>query len=180
MHLPKEYLATGKLGELTDTLDLEGTVIQNNSVNNITHHIIEKSLISFGTHYTQTPPIYSALKHEGTPLYKFARTKKLPEEVIEQITKQKSKLVTLHTLELTNVDLPYFSIRTIVSHGTYIRVLLNDIAKKMETCATTHVLTRTAIGPFNINNAIDFSTLTTMESVEQAMISIEQSLDMIN
>ena len=180
MSLQKTYIATGKLGEQTDSLDLEGTVIQTCSSAGIEPESIRSAVSSFPNKYFQVPPIYSALKHEGVRLYHAARKQSKTVEELEAIAEQKKRQVTLHNLHLTEINLPYFTIEATVSHGTYIRVLVNDIAKKVGSCATTYTLARTAIGVFTLQKAHDFTTITSLQALETMLIPVEKFLTILS
>ena len=176
MGLKKEYAAKGKLGELTDTLDFTGTIIQTKDVTGITKEQIEKAITLLGDSYEQIPPIYSALKHEGMHLYKLAR-RGVSTRKLEQIAEQKKRIITLYELVLTDFSLPFFSIRALVSHGTYIRSLVNDIAKKAGSFATTYSLTRTKIGAVGLADAISIDELKTVDDIVQQLIDVSDFLE---
>jgi tRNA pseudouridine55 synthase len=171
MDLDKEYVVTAKLGELTDTLDLTGTVLKYN--NNIpSKDELLSSIKTIGKEYLQIPPVYSALKHKGQPLYKLVREKKLNQEELEKIAQSKERNVKINKLEITDYSSPYFSFIANVSKGTYIRSLANDIAKLSGSCATTYKLERTKIGDFKIENAIHLKTIKTLQDIEQILFQI--------
>jgi tRNA pseudouridine55 synthase len=168
----KEYVVKAKLGELTDTLDLTGKILQTQPVKTVTAQELEKAIKALGSSYIQTPPIYSALKHEGTPLYELAREQKLEATALEKITQKKSRLVELYKIEILSIELPFFTFRTHVSKGTYVRSLANDIAQKMGLTATTYELTRTKIGNFILEDAVDLAELKTVDDVRRQMASV--------
>ncbi len=176
LKLDKTYIAKGKLDELTDTLDYTGNVIAVTDASNITQDDIVSAIKQLGSYYTQTPPMYAALKHKGTPLYQLARNQELSSQELAAITEQKQRTVTLHKLELLDWQPPFFTAKAHVSHGTYIRSLVNDIAKLRGSCATTYELERTEIGPFKIADAVELEALVTIEDIEKYMISIEDML----
>lgn len=176
MELDKWYIAKAKLGQLTDTLDFTGVCLQEEDVSGITSAMLEESLKSFGTSYEQIPPIYSALKYKGRALSTLARRAQLSPEALEKIAIQKRRIVNLYDLTLMDVTLPYFTIRVHTSHGTYIRVLLNDIAQKVGTYATTYELTRIAIGPFTLQESIPLKELRTIDDIVKHSIPIERVL----
>ncbi len=163
----KEYVVKAKLGELTDTLDLTGKVLQTQPVNKITVQQIEKAIKELGSSYIQTPPIYSALKHQGRPLYELAREEKLGETELEQIVQKKSRVVEIYKIELLSVEPPFFTFRAQVSKGTYVRSLANDIAQKMGLKATTYELERTKIGNFRLEEAVDLVELKTFDDIRK-------------
>lgn len=176
MELDKQYTAKGKLGQLTDTLDFTGERLQEEDVSHITFDMVNTAVKSFGKQYKQIPPIYSALKYQGWSLSELARKEKLSSEKLKEIVMKKARVVTLYSLELLDVAIPYFTIKTHVSHGTYIRVLINDIAHKVGTYATTYELERTAIGPFLLQKAVSFKQLKTIEDIQQHSIAIDTML----
>lgn len=169
----KRYVARGKLGQLTDTLDLTGKITKEIETE-VSEQQIKESIKSFGSEYNQVPPIYSALKHEGLPLYKLARKKGKTAEDMEDVLKKKSRTVHLHHLELIDFKPPFFTIETNVSHGTYIRTLVNDIAQNAGTCATTHELSRTTIGKVALKDAINLDDIKTPEDIFNNVISVEE------
>lgn len=173
MNLNKQYIATGKLGELTDTLDNTGKTIDIKDATLIAEKDLSNVINNFGDSYFQTPPLYSALKHKGQPLYKLTREKKLDPKVLEEITKQKSREIQIYNLELTDINIPFFTVQTTVSKGTYIRSLINDVAQKLNLPATTYELTRTKIGPISLQNAINLQDIKTIEDIIEKLIDIE-------
>ena len=166
MDLTKEYVVTAKLGELTDTLDHTGKIVEKQNVKNISKEDLLIAIKKLGHEYTQVPPIYSALKYKGKPLYKLARENILTKDQLEKIVQTKSRQVKIVKIELLNFESPFFSFKTTVSKGTYIRSLANDIAQQLnlskETLssetfnvnATTYELCRTKIGEFKLEDSI--------------------------
>ncbi len=173
MTLDKQYVATGKLGELTDTLDLTGSVIKTVHSGEITKETLLRAIESLGTEYLQIPPIYSALKYRGEPLYKLARDKCMAGQKLQEVVRQKSRMVQLYDCNLTDFSPPFFTIQTRVSHGTYIRSLINDIACKVGSCATIYALERTKIGPFTITNSLGLDQLATRADIEEHIIAVD-------
>lgn len=149
--LDKEYIAEVLLGTLTDTLDNTGNIIKEESVNLIDEQIISavKSMIG---QYEQEVPIYSAVKINGKKLYEYAR-----ENIKIELPK---RLVNIFDIELID-DIKRedkkirFKIRCHVSKGTYIRSLVYDISKKLNTIGIMTDLTRTKQGKFLLNNCIN-------------------------
>jgi len=171
MAMEKTYQATGKCGELTDTLDLTGTVIQTTTVIPTQQEIIA-SIASFGYCYEQTPPLYSALKYQGDPLYALARKGQMSIEDLQRVAEAKKRVVQFYTFELISYQAPFFTIKVCVSHGTYIRTLINDIAVRAGSCATTHALSRTAIGHFTLDQAVTLNDLNTIEDINRLIVQI--------
>src|SRR5579871_752471 len=164
MAMKKTYVATGKCGELTDTLDCTGNIISRSEIIP-SEQDLRKALNSFNSSYEQTPPIYSALKHEGSPLYALARKNILDEEQLHAIADAKRRTVQLYDKQFLSYNTPYFTIQVTVSQGTYIRTLINDIAVRAGSCATTYELTRTAIGSFTLADAIDLASIQNIDEL---------------
>ncbi len=152
--LDKEYRAVMKLGETTDTQDAYGRVIEMYDRLEVGRTLIEDTLKSFQGRILQQPPMFSALKHKGKPLYKYAR------KGIE--IERRHREVNIYSIDLLNIDLPLVTFRVLCSKGTYIRTLCNDAGRKLGTGAHLFELQRTAIGQFNINNSL------TLEEIETA------------
>jgi tRNA pseudouridine55 synthase len=172
MVMEKMYIATGKCGELTDTLDLTGTVVAT-SDKIPSQHELQESLDSFGDAYEQIPPLYSALKYQGKPLYLLTRNKMMDEDQLQEIAGNKRRTVQLYEKQLISYESPFFTIQARVSCGTYIRTLVNDIAIRAGSCATTYQLARMAIGPFNLDQAIDLPILNTIEDLNARIIPFD-------
>src|SRR3989338_3384389 len=149
--LNKEYRAVMKLGETTDTQDAEGNIIERNEQIEIDEATIANTLKSFKGEIHQIPPQFSALKHKGKPLYKYAKKGiNIPLE---------PRKVLIHSIELLNIAIPYVCFRVLCSKGTYIRTLCHDIGKRLGTGAHLSELERTAVGPFNANDSLSIDAL---------------------
>src|SRR6266404_3305046 len=164
MVMEKTYIATGKCGELTDTLDYTGTVVSASEYIP-SEQEMRTSLASFGSSYTQIPPLYSALKYKGERLYALARNNSIELQELQEIAASKSRTVQLYDVQLLSYASPQFTIKARVSHGTYIRTLINDIAVRAGSCATTHQLVRTAIGSFDLAQATDLEAIQSIEDI---------------
>jgi tRNA pseudouridine55 synthase len=149
--LDKEYRAVMKLGETTDTQDAYGKIISKSDAVNIGRLVIKDTLESFKGSIQQMPPMHSALKHKGQPLYKLAR------KGIE--VERKPREVTIYDISLINIDLPYVTFHVACSKGTYIRTLCDDIGRKLGIGAHLFALERTAIGAFHIEDSLSFDEL---------------------
>ena len=143
----KEYIATIKLGVLTDTLDASGEVMDKKEVPPVDRAQLEEVLRHFIGEIEQTPPAYSAVKIEGKRLYELAR-----EGVL---VNPKPKKVTIYEIELLDLGEDEFRIRAVVSKGTYIRSLARDIAVRLGTYGIVKDLVRTRIGHFTLEEAVD-------------------------
>ena len=140
----KEYIAEVILGIKTDTLDIEGTVLEKKETY-INKNDLEKALQKFVGDYEQEVPIYSAIKVNGKKLYEYARS---GEEVI--LPKKK---VTIKKIELLDFEGDKFTFKCLVSKGTYIRSLIRDILDDLGVIGTMSNLTRTKQGIFDIKDA---------------------------
>jgi tRNA pseudouridine55 synthase len=179
LKMSKIYVGTGKLGELTDTYDPDGVVIERKT-SIVTREMLETALLSFGAGYLQTPPVYSALKFQGKRLSDLQRAGREPSnQNIYQIALSKSRWISLYELSLQSFNNPLFTIGAHVSSGTYIRSLINDIAVKLDSCATTMQLERQAIGPFQLIHALEVEGLD-LEQIRQNLIPVTDLLDMID
>jgi tRNA pseudouridine55 synthase len=146
----KEYLATLKLGETTTTGDAEGEVVQKSAVT-VGEKEILSSLEAFRGEIEQVPPMYSALKRDGVPLYRLARRG-------EQVERSPRRVSILGlTLVRRSGDLVELAVRC--SKGTYIRVLAEDIGRALGPGAHLAALRRTAAGGFRVEEAVTLDAL---------------------
>lgn len=162
----KEYIARCCLGMLTDTLDITGKKIKEENVYFEKKDIIDV-LNSFVGEYEQEVPIYSSVKINGKKLYEYARNN----EQIE-LPKRKIKINSINLI--SDIEYKdgkiYFSFITNVSKGTYIRSLINDIGKKLNTYGTMIELRRVKQGDFKIEDA---NKLITIEEVLKPYFTVE-------
>jgi tRNA pseudouridine55 synthase len=140
----KEYLATLKLGEKTRTGDAEGEVLERRPVD-VAEPRIEAALARFRGSIEQLPPMHSALKRDGVPLYKLARRG-------ETVARQ-ARRVSILRLELLRYASPHLELRVVCSKGTYVRTLAEDIGEALGTGAHLAALRRTGAGRFRIEDA---------------------------
>jgi tRNA pseudouridine55 synthase len=147
----KTYCAGIELGASTDTYDAAGKVLQRGDASGIDRTILESALTPFRGTISQTPPMYSALKHNGEPLYKLARAGINIE--------RKSRSVTIYRLEITEWQPPLVTLEIECSKGTYIRSLAHDLGQALGCGAYLKTLVRTAYGPFNIKSAVSLPQL---------------------
>ena len=142
----KEYVTTVALGVATESGDAEGRVVATKAVPALTRANIEAALANFRGAITQTPPMVSALKHHGRPLYWWARRGRMVERA--------ARPVQIHALELLAWDPPQLSLRIACSKGTYIRTLAEDVAAALETVGHLSALQRTRVGPYTLAQAV--------------------------
>ena len=146
----KEYEAVLLLGQVTDTQDVTGTVLEEHEVTADEEQAVE-AIRSFVGAYEQIPPMYSALKVNGKRLYELARAGKEVE--------RKGRPVEIHSIEILSVSLPEITFRVACSKGTYIRTLCHDIGQKLGCGGTMKSLKRTRVGIFTIDGALKLSQL---------------------
>jgi tRNA pseudouridine55 synthase len=157
LHGNKIYQATLRLGIETDTQDLTGNIISQTEVPEISSEQIAEVFKSFEGETDQIPPAYSALKHQGVPLYKLARRGIAVEKPARKIT--------IFSMEIDEISLPEIRFTTKCSSGTYIRTLAADIGKKLGCGAHLIELRRIESSNFHISQAID------LQDLEQAVIT---------
>ena len=161
----KEYIASFKLGMLTDTLDITGKVLKEEKYNVDKDKLIN-ILNSFKGNLLQEVPLYSAIKVNGKKLYEYARNN-------EKVVLPKRE-ITIYDINLINIENDIVTIKTKVSKGTYIRSLIRDIGIKLGTYATMTALKRTKLGNFNIENAY---SLEDIENGNFKILSLEDLID---
>jgi tRNA pseudouridine55 synthase len=151
---PKTYLATIIFGFISDTGDREGTITPLGDPATITRASIEAALPAFTGRIDQVPPLYSALKQGGEALYRKARRG-------EQVDRQ-ARPVEIHAIRLLDYDAASAVARLEVSsgRGMYVRSLAHDLGSALGTGAYLSGLTRTAVGPLSVAEAIPTATLT--------------------
>lgn len=163
----KEYEAVLLLGQVTDTQDVTGTVLEEHEVTVDEEQAVE-AIRSFVGAYEQIPPMYSALKVNGKRLYELARAGKEVE--------RKGRPVEIHSIEILSVSLPEITFRVACSKGTYIRTLCHDIGQKLGCGGTMKSLKRTRVGIFTIDGALKLSQLEELAAqgrLEEYVIPVE-------
>ncbi|WP_456392610.1 tRNA pseudouridine(55) synthase TruB [Persephonella sp.] len=167
--LDKEYIATGELGKITDTYDIQGQVIQEKECT-ITEEELEKIILSFEKTYPQMPPPFSSKRINGVRAYQLAK---------KGITPQlKPKVVTIYSIQILEINLPEFTIKVHCSSGTYIRSLIKEIGDEAECGAYTKSLRRTRVGRFSVEDATPLDKLLAMElsEIEKLVMSVHEGL----
>ncbi|MFZ2950866.1 MAG: tRNA pseudouridine(55) synthase TruB [Desulfuromonadaceae bacterium] len=155
----KCYQALMQLGVATDTLDMTGRVVREGDCSSVSPQQLLDVFTRFTGPILQTPPMYSAIKQSGQPLYKLAR--------MGQEVERAARPVEIHSIELLSFTSPFASIRVTCSRGTYVRTLADDIGAMLGCGAALKELRRTASGPFEISAAH------TLEELERAALEGE-------
>lgn len=167
----KEYTAKIKLGVVTDTCDITGSVLSTNTVD-VTDETLLSVLDGFKGKILQTPPMYSAIKKDGVRLYELARQGRTVDIPKREVTVYLIKL--LSPLDADNT----FEISVRVSKGTYIRSLARDIGERLGCGATLATLTRTKTSGFTLSECVSLDDLTE-ENIENYLKSEEKAIEYI-
>lgn len=157
----KTYQTVVHLGVTTNTGDTEGEVIQTREVN-VSEAQILAVLEQFKGDILQVPPMYSALKRDGKPLYEYAR---------EGITlEREARPVTIHLLEFVRYEAPFLTLNVRCSKGTYIRVLGEDIGNALGCGAHLNDLRRTQVGHLILENTVTLDQLMEMSEEQRSAL----------
>ncbi len=159
----KGYLAQVTLGVETDTYDCTGKIVSTaapEQLANITREKIDRAVAGFSGPQEQVAPAFSALKHQGQPLYKLARQGKMVQKPPRQIDIYS---IRAEHVRISETGLPVFDMRVHCSGGTYIRSLAYDIGKVLGCGAHLSGLCRTRSGQFHIEDAVDLADLEAMD-----------------
>ena len=168
----KSYTCTAQLGKTTTTGDKEGDILQTREIKPFTPDELETVLNKFRGNITQVPPMYSALKHNGQPLYKLAR------QGIE--IKRKERAVTIFELDLLAQTTDSITLHIKCSKGTYIRTLAQDIGEALGCGAHLSMLRRTEVEPFDCDKLITIEALELLtnegRNLEELLLPIDSAL----
>lgn len=157
LKLPKEYMAKIQFGIETDTLDIEGKIISQKDTAGLSINNINKVLDRFKGSIKQIPPMYSALKYNGKPLYKIAR--------MGRSVERKTRDVKISCIEAKDFDGHILTIKVCCSSGTYIRTLAGDIGKALGTGAVLYGLKRIKVGKFCLKGSIKLNDISDIEKI---------------
>src|SRR6516165_9068031 len=156
----KEYVGTIKLGEVTDTQDREGAILATSPVVAFSHSQIEAAFAKYHGDFYQTPPMVSAIKKDGVPLYKLAREGKVVE--------REPRLVHVYAHEICNLRPAEIDFRVICSKGFYVRTYAHDIGLELGCGAHLSALRRTKSGRFSVEDAITIDELKSLPKEDLA------------
>jgi tRNA pseudouridine55 synthase len=163
--LDKEYEGTVELGKVTDTQDADGEMMETRPVPPFTEAEVRTALQGFLGDQYQTPPMYSAIKIDGVPLYKSARK---GEEV-----EREPRFIRVMNWDMTGFALPRFDFRLRCTKGTYVRTLAHDLGQKLGCGAHLAALRRTATDKFNVAQALTMEQIQamTLPEIEKRLIA---------
>jgi tRNA pseudouridine55 synthase len=165
--LEKEYCGTMELGVRTPSHDSETEVVERREIGDVTLEKLQQISREFLGKQLQTPPMYSAVKLHGKPLYKYARRGKAVD--------REPKEIEIVEFEIAKYEPPFADFRVVCSKGTYVRSLVDDFGQRLGCGATLRSLRRLRIGPYHVDRAM------TIEQLENArarsVISLESSYE---
>lgn len=166
----KVYHATLLLGVVTATGDVAGEVLEWRSSAGITADAIASAVAHYRGEIMQTPPMYSALKHAGTPLYVLARR--------GDVVQRPPRAVVIDDIAVVGIEGDEVQLHVRCSKGTYIRVLAEDIGTTLGCGATLKRLRRLAVGTFDVRNAVSFDLLESASEAQrlQRLLSVDAGL----
>jgi len=170
----KRYHLKCQLGVSTTTGDTEGDVVDTKDVSKINQQAVESVLPSFLGEIEQVPPMYSALKHNGERLYKLARQGIEVERKARKVTIYDINFISLTT---NSADQLILELEVGCSKGTYVRTLVEDIAKKLDCCAHITALRRLSVGPYD-GEMVTMDKL--MQLAEQGYDALDASLQPVD
>ncbi len=170
----KRYQVTARLGQRTDTADREGDVIAEGDVPALDRDGIETLLAGFRGVQEQLPPMYSAVKQNGVPLYKLARA---GEEV-----ERKRRRITIHELTLLEIDGDRLILDVACTKGTYVRTLVDDIGQVLGCGAHVAELRRTMAGAFRVEDCVTMERLGALkeeggfEAIDACLVPVDAAV----
>lgn len=177
--ITKGYRVVARFGQQTDTMDKTGRALEEQAVPENLAELVPQAVQLLGSVYRQVPPVFSALKHEGAPLYSLARFQRKSEAELAALVDAKARWIWISRLVIESVKESFVTFECEVSKGAYIRSLADDLAQKINLRATTYELERTFIGPFDVAQAYSLYDLSEVENVEKYLIDVEEARNLL-
>ena len=170
MSMDKEYTGTIRLGQITDSQDADGEMIEERNVPELSREDILAEMKTFMGDQYQTPPMFSAKKINGQKLYKLARQGKTVE--------REPRVIHISSFELTDFVLPELSFLVGTSKGAYVRTIAHDLGERFGCGGHLNELRRTAVGQFRVEKSSTIELLETMSpsSLRKKLIPIIQAV----
>lgn len=171
LHWDKEYEAVLHLGQETTTQDATGAIVRDCSIEGVRPETIHEAVAQFQGEQQQVPPMYSAVKIGGQPLYKAARAGKTLD--------RQARPITIYHIEIRALTLPYVTLRVCCSKGTYIRTLCADIGQVLGVGGHLSQLTRSRVGPFHLDRAWPFDDIGRVDDLFEhpgAFLNLDEAL----
>ena len=167
MSLPKHYRTTLRLGVTNDTYDTERPFVPVPAAKPLPRGLVEQAVAEFVGEIEQVPPIFSAIKIRGVPSYRLAQR--------GDAVPQKARRVRVHHVGVLDYCWPSLRLEIHCGRGTYIRAIARDLGERLGCGACCEALTRTAIGPFSIEQAVNLDT-TPQHAAQAALVPIADAL----
>ncbi len=164
--LDKEYIVGIRLGLITDTWDTEGRTLDTKEVPSFSLEHIKKTVAGFEGVQYQAPPIFSAIKHKGRPLYRYAREGK-------KVNIEKRRIM-INYIQILDYSIKNLTIKVGCSSGTYVRWLAHALGEELGCGAVVQKLTRTSIGEYTIFDAIGSESID--DSLKDRVIPISRAI----
>jgi tRNA pseudouridine55 synthase len=164
----KEYIGTMKLGEVTDSQDADGLVTETKPVGDYSREQLDAAFAKFHGDFYQTPPMVSAIKKDGVPLYKLARK--------GQTVEREPRFVHVYAHEIQAIRMPEIDFRVVCSKGFYVRTYAHDIGQELGCGAHLRTLRRTKSGKFTLEHAVSTEALKSgdVKEVIEKMLTLPQ------
>ncbi len=164
----KEYVGTIRLGQTTKSQDADGEIVEEKPVADFSREQIEGAFGKFQGDFYQIPPMVSAIKKDGVPLYKLARQGKTIE--------REPRLVHIYGHEILNITLPEVEFRVVCSKGFYVRTYAHDIGQLLGCGGHLKALRRTASGKFRVDGVLTVDELRTLpfDQVKSRIMSLPE------
>ena len=162
----KEYAGTMALGTTTDSQDADGQIVETKPVPDLTREQIDAAFAKFHGDFYQMPPMVSAIKKDGVPLYKLARQGKVVE--------REPRFVHVYAHEIKDVRLPEIDFRVVCSKGFYVRTYAFDIGNELGCGAHLKSLRRTKSGKFTLEHSVTVEEIKTLDprEIEKRILSL--------
>lgn len=171
LDLTKSYEFDVEFGYETDTLDFEGEVIKRMDFSGLNEGELEEAVLSFKGPISQIPPIFSAIKYKGKPLYDYARSGRASEVPLEELVRK----VEVYDIKLLGYQGGKATVSVACSKGTYVRVLAKDIAEKLGNYGTLTRLVRTRAAGVDLTKSFSLEEIETrLEEIESLLTPLEQ------
>ena len=158
----KDYFGTIQLGTKTDTHDISGAVVQTGDWRHVLEQDVRRAFRKFTGVLEQTPPMVSALKHQGVRLYRLARAGKTVD--------RPKRVVTVYEFRIEEIDFPRIRFFARVSKGTYLRTLVNDLGEMLGSFAVLAQLRRVRSGSFTLEDTVTIDQLKKLDSNKLAHV----------
>ena len=169
LEMDKSYEFDIKLGQATTTLDIEGEVYEEKPWDHVTYEGLGQVAAGLVGDFPQVPPLYSAVKYEGKPLYEYAREGRGSEVPLEKFRKN----VQIKSLELKSFQNNVASFSVTCSKGTYVRVIADVIARNLQTCGHVTRLVRTSAAGFSLDKCYEIEFLEeNLETFEKFLVPV--------